>query len=109
MSHARSGRYELRPATRRYGYVYAVGLDSQGKTAEAVEVLTAVQRARPADRDVLVALAELRGEARATGARPSGGPRSSWRCRPEDAEARALLAQVQAAGAPCRWRPIAEP
>ena len=41
----------------RYGYAYAVGLDSQGRTAEAVEVLAAVHRARPADREVLVALA----------------------------------------------------
>ncbi len=28
--------YRLRPGDGRYGYGYAVGLDSQGKTAEAI-------------------------------------------------------------------------
>ena len=49
--------YRLRPGDSRYGYAYAVGLDSQGKTADALKVLADVHRLRPADREVLVALA----------------------------------------------------
>jgi len=85
--------YKRRPAAPRYGYAYAVGLDSLGQSAEAVNVLTAVQRARPADRDVLTALAMFeakRGERSAA----IGWARQLVALRPEDPEARALLAQV---------------
>jgi tetratricopeptide (TPR) repeat protein len=92
---------ELRPTDARYGYVYAVALDGQGRTADAVKALTAVQRARPADRDVLVALAAFEAKL--------GHPLAAraWAqklvdLRPEDAEARALLAQVSGQAAPTR-------
>ncbi len=49
--------HQMRPEDVRYGYVYAVGLDAVGRTQRAVQVLTAMQRVRPADADVLAALA----------------------------------------------------
>ena len=47
---------ELAPGDVRYRYVYAVALDSAGRTAEALEALEMAHRSRPADRDVLYAL-----------------------------------------------------
>jgi tetratricopeptide (TPR) repeat protein len=85
--------YELRPGDGRFGYVYAVALDSQGRTGDAIRVLTAVQRARPADRDVLTALASYEAK---LGHWPAA---RTWAqqlvdLRPEDGEAKALLARI---------------
>jgi len=93
--------HELRPADARYGYVYAVALDSQRRTQDAVRVLAAVQRARPADRDVLIALATFEAKL--------GHPFAAraWAqklvdLRPEDPEARALLARIDGQPPPAR-------
>jgi Flp pilus assembly protein TadD len=95
--------YDLQPADSRYGYVYAVALDSRGSTAEAVRVLTAVQRARPADRDVLTALASFEAKL-GHWSTASGWAQKLVDLRPADAEARALLAQInrQAGSRPAR-------
>ena len=45
-----------RPDVVRFGYVYAVGLHSAGRTGEAIARLEELHRRRPADRDVLTAL-----------------------------------------------------
>jgi Flp pilus assembly protein TadD len=95
--------YELQPRFSRYGYVYGVALDSQGRTAEAVKVLTAVQRARPADRDVLTALATYEAK-RGEWSAAIGWAQKLVNLRPEDAEARALLAQINAGAARGRKR-----
>jgi len=93
--------YDLRPADRRYGYVYAVALDSRGGTADAVRVLTAVQRARPADRDVLAALAAFEAKL-GHWAAASAWAQKLVDLRPEDAEARALLARIDREGGAAR-------
>jgi Flp pilus assembly protein TadD len=90
--------YELLPRDSRYGYVYAVALDSQGDTAKAVEVLAAVHRANPADRDVLAGLATFEAK------RGDFGAAARWAetlvaLRPEDKDARALLGQINARAA----------
>ncbi len=87
--------YRLRPGDSRYGYAYAVGLDSQGKTAEAVEGAGRVQRLRPADREVLAALATCSRRSAAIARAAIGWAQKLVDLRPEDREARALLAQVR--------------
>ena len=47
---------ELEPQNIRFKYVYAVALESTGKPAEAINVLTQANEQRPADRDTLYAL-----------------------------------------------------
>ena len=46
----------LQPDNARFGYVYAVALDSSGETPAAVKALQAVHARHPYDRDVLMAL-----------------------------------------------------
>ncbi len=46
----------LQPDNTRYSYVYAVALQSSGKSVQAVRVLEAVHKRRPADREILVGL-----------------------------------------------------
>jgi Tfp pilus assembly protein PilF len=60
--------HELAPRNTRYAYVHAVALHDAGARDEALAVLERAQRERPADRDVLEALAayeEERGNAAA--------------------------------------------
>lgn len=47
---------DLSPQNSRYAYVYAVALDSAGRTPEALSVLEAAQERAPSDRDILIAL-----------------------------------------------------
>ncbi len=47
---------KLRPESARYQYVYAVALNSTGKSLAAIEVLTAAHKRHPNDHDVLFAL-----------------------------------------------------
>jgi predicted CXXCH cytochrome family protein len=49
---------ELAPANGRYAYVYAIALDSAGRTAAAVSVLEDAANREPGDRDILVALVQ---------------------------------------------------
>ena len=53
---------ELAPEHSRYAYVYAVALDSAGRTAEALPVLETAQGRDPGNRDILAALARLNAE-----------------------------------------------
>jgi tetratricopeptide (TPR) repeat protein len=53
----------LAPENTRYGYVYAVALQSSGKVAEAIAVLEAVHQRRPGDIDTLSALIAYHREA----------------------------------------------
>ena len=94
--------YELRPGDAATATRTPSASTRKGKTAEAVKVLAAVQRARPADRDVLVGPRPVRGEARRVGSAAIGWAQKLVALRPEDAEARALLSQVQGAGAAAR-------
>jgi tetratricopeptide (TPR) repeat protein len=89
-----------RPDVVRFGYVYAVGLHSAGRTAEAIARLEALHRQRPADRDVLTALVgyhRLRGDHRAA----LRHAESLLALSPADAEVQALVATLRReAGAP---------
>jgi Flp pilus assembly protein TadD len=49
---------ELAPANGRYAYVYAIALDSAGRTADAVSVLEDAADRDQGDRDILVALVQ---------------------------------------------------
>ncbi len=50
---------ELEPENIRYGYVYAVALNSRGKAEAALEVLADLHQRQPADVDVLYALLDI--------------------------------------------------
>jgi Flp pilus assembly protein TadD len=50
---------ELAPDEARYSYVLAIGLNSTGQTAAALDVLRAAHDRRPSDRDVLLALSTI--------------------------------------------------
>jgi Flp pilus assembly protein TadD len=53
------------PANARHAYVYGLALRSAGRTTEAAGVLARALRRHPADRDLLLALADLeRGRGR---------------------------------------------
>ena len=85
----------LQPSNAQYAYVYAVALNSAGQPARAITVLQDAHRKRPADRQVLTGLIEFERDqshfpAAATYAQ------ELVRLAPNDPEARALLAQVQA-------------
>ena len=54
---------ELAPKNARYGYVYAVALQSKGQTGEAIAVLDKVHQRRPGDIDTLSALIAYNREA----------------------------------------------
>lgn len=50
---------DLAPESPRYAWVYAIALDSAGRSGEALRVLRASRARHPADRDTLVALVDL--------------------------------------------------
>jgi len=47
----------LDPGNARFAYVYGVALHSQGRLADAIDVLVGASRAHPADQAILEALA----------------------------------------------------
>jgi tetratricopeptide (TPR) repeat protein len=54
---------QLAPTSGRYAYVYAVALNSGGRTAEAIAVLNAALARQPYDRDILSGLAYFNAQA----------------------------------------------
>ena len=50
---------ELDPDNSRFGYVYGVALNSQGRSQEALAVLDEALERHPFDRDLLYALATM--------------------------------------------------
>jgi predicted CXXCH cytochrome family protein len=58
-----SAAAKLAPGNARYAYVYAVGLHSAGKRAEALAVLKAADIRRPYDLDILSTLISMQREA----------------------------------------------
>ena len=55
---------ELEPDRARYAYVYAIGLDSTGRRADAIQALKDNLARHPADRDTLSALVSFNREGR---------------------------------------------
>ena len=93
----------LAPDDTRYAYVYGVGLLSAGRTREALAIFESALARRPADRDLLIALATTdRDLGRLDRARDYA--RRLAEAAPDDAEARQLLAQLEAALARTRGR-----
>ena len=58
---------ELEPERARYAFVYAVGLHSAGRTADATAVLKESLARHPADHDTLMALITFNRDARDVG------------------------------------------
>ena len=54
---------ELEPDRSRYAYVYAVGLDSVGRRADAIQALKDNLARHPSDRDTLSALVSFNRDA----------------------------------------------
>jgi tetratricopeptide (TPR) repeat protein len=54
---------QLAPTSGRYAYVYAVALNSGGRTAEAIAVLNTALARQPYDRDILSGLAYFNAQA----------------------------------------------
>jgi Flp pilus assembly protein TadD len=54
---------ELEPDRARYAYVYAIGLDSTGRRADAIQALKDNLARHPADRDTLSALISFNRDA----------------------------------------------
>ena len=54
---------ELEPDRARYAYVYAIGLDSTGRRADAIQALKDNLARHPADRDTLSALVSFNRDA----------------------------------------------
>jgi len=93
--------HELRPSDARFGYVYAIGLDALGGTTDAIRLLAALRRANPADRDILVALATCE-QKRGNWSEAIGWAERLVRIRPDDADGRTLLKQLQQQAAAAR-------
>ena len=85
---------ELAPADARYAYVYAVALNSVGRTSEAIRLLERGAAKWPGDRDILSALATMERDA---GHRENAqrAARALLEADPDDASARSLLEQLK--------------
>jgi Flp pilus assembly protein TadD len=86
---------ELEPDLARYAYVHAVALNSAGRGAEAIAVLTAASAKHPGDRDILSALVAF--------SRDAGDPSSALvyaeqlaRLAPDDRAVASLVEQLRA-------------
>jgi Flp pilus assembly protein TadD len=91
--------YALEPDQARYAYVYGIALNSNDRSGRAIEVLERAHAGRPGDRELLIALATIsreRGEAAAAVAYA----RKLVALSPDDPDARALLAQLEAEASP---------
>jgi Flp pilus assembly protein TadD len=84
----------LEPENARYAYVYAVALNSFGRSSDAIRTLERAAARWPTDRDVLFALATARRDAGQHGAAREAA-RALVAAHPEDREARALAEQLQ--------------
>jgi tetratricopeptide (TPR) repeat protein len=85
---------QLAPDNPRYTYVYAVALNSLGRSVEAKRMLQRAAERWPADRNILFALAAM---ARDTGDRDEArkAAQALVAADPDDREARALLEQLK--------------
>jgi tetratricopeptide (TPR) repeat protein len=92
---------ELQPNVARYGYVYAISLQSSGDIAKAIDVLEAVHKARPTDVDTLAALATFERD-RGNVSAAIGWADTLVRLRPDDAGARSFLTQLKNVAAATR-------
>jgi Flp pilus assembly protein TadD len=95
--------HELQPTDVTFAYGYAAGLDSQGKTGDAIKVLADVQRARPGDRNVLTALAAYE-EKRGDWSAAIGWAQKLLDVRPDDPEAKAAFDGLRQRAAAARAR-----
>jgi Flp pilus assembly protein TadD len=84
----------LNPDNPRYSYVYAVALNSSGKSKEALQVLEEAHSRYPNDREILYALATLQ--------RDQGNPFAARlyaqklaKLAPQDPAVQQLLKQLQ--------------
>ena len=85
---------QLAPDNPRYTYVYAVALNSLGRSAEATRTLQRAAARWPADRNILFALAAMERDAgHKEEARRAA--RALVAADPEDREARALVEQLK--------------
>jgi len=85
---------DLAPDTVRYGYVYAVALNSTGAPERSRAVLAEIHRQHPADRDVMVALV---AGARSAGDIPAAVSyaRELAQLNPSDLQVRMLLRDLE--------------
>ena len=85
---------QRRPDVPRYAYVYGVALYEDGQTRRALDVLKRAHERHPADREIVVALAEYH---RAAGDRKAAiaWARKLVEMSPEDAQARRLLQALE--------------
>jgi Tfp pilus assembly protein PilF len=88
----------LAPDDVRYAYVYAVALGAAGRLNEAVNTLERAHDRHPEDRDVLAALATM-NRSRGDVAHALQWARALVDVAPDDAGARRMLAQMEAAAA----------
>jgi len=90
---------ELAPEDPRYAFAWALALNGAGQSGRALQVLESARGRHPADRDLLLALATLSRDAgRGDAARRYA--RALVEADPEDANARALLAELEGGAAP---------
>lgn len=80
----------------RYGYVYAVALNSTGQGSKAIQELETVLAKHPNDRETLMALAVFQHDAGNLGAARDYARRLTV-LEPENPQVRALLRQVDSA------------
>ncbi len=87
---------ELAPDNGRFGYVYAIALNSAGQSHEAIALLQQTHQRHPADWDAVVGLAMI---ARDAGDLPVAlqAARDMASMRPADPQVRALLRSLEAA------------
>jgi predicted CXXCH cytochrome family protein len=90
---------ELAPAQPHYAYVWALSLQGVGQLDRALAVLEAARAQHPRNRDLLVALATLSRDAGRSNAALRYA-RTLVEISPDDPDARALLAQLEADGRP---------
>lgn len=85
----------MQPANTQYSYVYAVALNSAGQPDKAIAVLEDAHRKRPADRQVLQGLVSFERD-KGNLAAAVVYARQLVELAPDDPNAKAMLAQLQA-------------